>query len=165
MNVFLTGARGVGKSFALRAAVELLGLRAKGFATVFYRTETERALYIRPWDEEPLYVPERLAAVMREDGPVGNTDVFDGFGSLCLRNALRDGELIIMDELGFLEKDAAEFRKAVTEALLSDIPVLAVIRQGFPAWTREAAKTGTVITVDERNRDDVPQIAAEAIRR
>ena len=159
MNVFLTGARGVGKSFALRAAVELLGLRAKGFATVFYRTETERALYIRPWDEEP------LAAVMREDGPVGNTDVFDGFGSLCLRNALRDGELIIMDELGFLEKDAAEFRKAVTEALLSDIPVLAVIRQGFPSWTREAAKTGTVITVDERNRDDVPQIAAEAIRR
>ncbi|MBO4330762.1 MAG: hypothetical protein J5827_01655 [Oscillospiraceae bacterium] len=165
MNVFLTGERGVGKSFALRAAVGLLGLKAKGFATVFAQTGAERALYIRPWDEEPLYVPERLAAVMGEDGPRVNTDVFDRFGSLCLRGAIGDGELIIMDELGFMEKDAGEFRKAVTEALLSDKPVLGVIRQGLPAWTREAARLGTVLTVDRRNRDDIPLIAAEAIRR
>ncbi|MBP5166432.1 MAG: hypothetical protein ILP09_04155, partial [Oscillospiraceae bacterium] len=72
MNVFLTGDRGVGKSFALRAAVSLLGLRAKGFVTVFRQTETERALYIQPWGEEPLYIPERLAAVMEKDGPKVN---------------------------------------------------------------------------------------------
>ena len=37
-----------------------------------------------------------------------------------------------MDELGFLEADAVEFRRAVLDTLDGERPVLGVIRKGLP---------------------------------
>ena len=55
----------------------------------------------------------------------GWPEVFDGLGVELLR--AQPGSLILMDELGFLEQDAAAFRREVLRCLDGSIPVLAVI--------------------------------------
>lgn len=53
-------------------------------------------------------------------------EVFDTLGVSLLR-ANPDG-IVVMDELGFMERDAKVFRAAVLARLDDDIPVLAVIK-------------------------------------
>lgn len=55
------------------------------------------------------------------------TATFETYGTALIRSA-RPGGLIIMDEIGHMEKDASLFLRAVFEALDGDIPVLASVR-------------------------------------
>ena len=55
------------------------------------------------------------------------TETFDTYGTSLIRSA-QPGGLLIMDEIGHMEKDAPLFLQAVFEALDSDIPVLASVR-------------------------------------
>lgn len=155
----------MGKSFALGAALRLLGKRAGGFATVFGQDgDGARCLYIQPWGEKYLFEPERIAARETAGAWKADTETFDKFGVQCLRRASESAEIIVMDELGFLEKDAELFRKAVLETLKAGIPVLGVIRQGMPGWTGQAAGQGRVIEVTEDNRDKIPEMISEMLK-
>ena len=55
------------------------------------------------------------------------TATFETYGTALIRSA-RPGGLIIMDEIGHMEKDARLFLQAVFDALDGDIPVLASVR-------------------------------------
>ena len=55
------------------------------------------------------------------------TETFETYGTALIRSARPDG-LLIMDEIGHLEKDARLFLQAVFDALNGDIPVLASVR-------------------------------------
>ena len=55
------------------------------------------------------------------------TETFETYGTALIRSARPEG-LIIMDEIGHLEKDARLFLQAVFDALNGDIPVLASVR-------------------------------------
>lgn len=56
-----------------------------------------------------------------------STEAFEIYGTALIRSARPEG-LIIMDEIGHLEKDARLFLQAVFDALNGDIPVLASVR-------------------------------------
>ena len=55
------------------------------------------------------------------------TETFETYGTALIRSA-RPGGLIIMDEIGHMEKDARLFLQAIFDALDGDIPVLASVR-------------------------------------
>ena len=55
------------------------------------------------------------------------TETFDTYGTALIRSA-RPGGLLIMDEIGHMEKDAHLFLQTVFEALDGDIPILASVR-------------------------------------
>ena len=54
-------------------------------------------------------------------------EVFDTYGTQLIHSASKK-ELIIMDEIGFIEEKAEQFQKAVLSAFDSNIPVLAAIK-------------------------------------
>ena len=56
------------------------------------------------------------------------TAAFDSYGVRCLE-AQPDG-IIVMDELGFMEKDAGKFCSRVLELFDGDIPILATAKSG-----------------------------------
>ena len=68
--------------------------------------------------------------------PVIKNEIFDFAGEEYLEKIKDDTKLIIMDELGFLEKDAAIFEKAVIKRLKGDIPILGVIKAEKTQWHR-----------------------------
>ncbi len=157
MTIFLTGGRGVGKSTALRRALKGCGMGIGGFMTDFgdTRYEETRTLWLLPWGHTPDFSRGEVCARLGPGGRQVFPEVFDRLGAELLRRAGEDPAcgLILMDELGFLEADAAGFRAAVLEALAGPKPVLGVVRLGFGVWG--GAPLGEVWDVTEDNRDAV----------
>ena len=166
MTVFLTGQRGVGKSTALRRALAGCGLRIGGFMTDFGETRyaEDKTLWLLPWGEEPDFSAGEVCARMGPEGRLVRPEVFDGLGAALLRDSAHDPAcgLILMDELGFLEAEAARFRAAVLSVLAGPKPVMGVVRQGLGAW--QGVDLGEVWEVTEENREEVTFRLRQRIR-
>ena len=160
MPLFLTGARQVGKSTALRRALAASGLRYGGVMTRFDSRHGERKLYLLPYSASealPEDLPEsHICARMGAEGRRADPAVFDTLGASLLREAALDPavDILVIDELGFLEAEAEGFRAAVYEALQGTKPVLGVVREGLGAWSE--APLGELIEVTEGNREEIP---------
>ena len=180
MHIFLQGRRGVGKSTVIRSALDILSgsvpLSFGGFFTwnsgkddprVYMRPAFQGAEFKRGYisvcsAEGEMYL---LASWDTEKGGMScNTQGFERDGTRLLENS-RDSGLIIMDELGFLESDAARFKQAVMDTLAGDVPVLGVLRLGGVPWHEEIKRNPRVTLVDvtEENRDTLPGELAERL--
>ena len=98
---------------------------------------------------------DSVSAILSGGGPGGNL-VCVGRKGPFVKGCAGDPacDLILMDELGFLEADAPRFRASVLSVLTGPKPVLGVVRQGLGAW--RDAPLGEIWTVSESNRDAVP---------
>ena len=165
MTIFLTGDRGVGKSTALRRALAGCGLGIGGFMTDFgdSRYTENKTLWLLPWGEKPDFSAGEVCARMGPGGRQIFPEVFDGPGAALLEASASDPacDLILMDELGFLESEAARFRAAVLSALEGPRPVLGVVRLGLGAW-RDVG-LGEVWEVTEENREEVPRLLRQRL--
>ena len=119
-HLFLTGDKGVGKSTLARCL--LAGHTPCGFRTVRVTGVLDRpSVHLLPAVGG---VPS--AENLLFYGGAYSCDRFDTLGTAALRD--RDGEDLLMDELGFLERDAHRFQEAVLAALKGDQPVLAAVK-------------------------------------
>lgn len=162
-HVLLTGEIGSGKSTALQKTLLLLGLSAKGLQTYYpqARGGAERKLYLRGWGETD-------AGVFLANLPGGDlaetARVFDEAGCALLERA-KDAEVIVIDEIGRLERDAACYHAALAACLEGGVPVLAVVRKLKAPWADwiRSHENATLIEVTPENRDSVPEMAAALI--
>lgn len=149
-HLFFTGRRGVGKSTLVRAAIE--GRRIGGFFT--------------KWVEGVLERPSvHLLRAGTADVPSAENLLFCCGGSADIQRfeqlgcgALADTagcDVLVMDELGPHEAQAAAFQQAVLRALDGAVPIIGVLQQAESAFLdRVAAHPGVrLITVTEENRD------------
>lgn len=130
-NYFLTGCPGAGKSTIIRKLTAGIG-GVGGFKTVMRRGDAQGRfrVYIMPYgaDDEGLSELEPVAVRDREANSFrAFPEVFDREGAAILR-AAADCDLIVMDEIGFMEAEAFVFQKAVLDALDGAVPVLGVIK-------------------------------------
>ncbi|MBR2943314.1 MAG: AAA family ATPase [Clostridia bacterium] len=162
MHVLLTGEIGAGKSTALRRTLERLpGAAAMGLQTYYEepRGTMERTLYLRAWgDTERGHFITHLPA----GKPENCAAVFDGEGCALLHRAQEKAQLIVIDEIGRLERDACLYHKALLACLDADVPVLAVIRKHKAAWADSIRShpKAALIEVTQENREAVPAQAA-----
>ncbi|MFW6181167.1 MAG: nucleoside-triphosphatase [Spirochaetota bacterium] len=124
-NVLVTGRRGAGKSTVIREALRAFGRPAGGFLT-------ERARCTRGTRVVMRDILTGLQATVAETGPGGTRRVypraFEEVGVSALERARLRAEVVVMDELGFLELGSPVFMEAVLSALDGDKPVLAAVR-------------------------------------
>ena len=167
-HIVLWGQRGVGKSTLARRLLEDWEGPVRGFITRSSPPDADgfRSIY--------LYAADDPAPVEHTRNRIGRTDraahtmwpeVFDGLGVELLR--AEPGSLILMDELGFLEQDAAVFRREVLRCLDGSIPVLAVIKHKthIPFLQQIRAHPRVQLyEVTEENRDDLPAELSPLIR-
>ncbi len=156
-KLILTGERGAGKSTLCDALVREYGKRTAGLKTLFKedRKSPHSFLYACGWGEEAVFDEAHIIARFGGGRPEALTGVFDTYCAGLIDRAVdsRSCELIVIDELGFLEKEALKFKSAVLRALDCPKPLIAVVRQGLPGWTGEAAERGSLFEVREENRD------------
>ena len=168
MHVFLTGDRGVGKSRAAAAAAALIRRPCRGFRTAF-RTEDRHAsmLYLLPAEEETFAGEAYPVAAWRDGKLTPLEGAFDTWGVKLLREARQHPDaLILMDECGHVEKDAAAFQQEIIACLDGNIPVLGVLRRDQPWHEMIRRHPGVrVLEVTVQNRERLPQQIAELIRR
>lgn len=131
-----------------------------GFRTGFGpgREAVCRSLYLWPAWETPQWDEHHTVARFDERGAYPLTGRFDALGCAALSRA--GAQLLVMDECGRLEKDAALFQHAVLAALSGPVPILGVVREGLPEWTAAIAAHPRVelLTVTQENRDTLPRL-------
>ena len=168
-HIFLTGEVRSGKSTVLEKVLGELNAAVGGFRSGSgdARGEQERWLYL--WDAagEPICEEANRVAYITQEERRAYPERFDALGCDILRRA-REGnaDLILMDECGFLERDAKEFQVEILRTLDGDIPVLGVVRLRSSGWT-DAIRNHpevTLITVTEENRDELPGQIVDSLK-
>jgi len=163
MHVFLTGDIRVGKTTIINKFISYTGLSADGFAT-YWVTDggSFRSLYLSPYspyDVELQYDKRHLIARDSKRQPLFSADmvrVFDVHGSEILKNSGKH-DVIVMDELGFLETASAIFQRAVMRHISGDVPILGVIKPKQTEFldTVRAHPNVEICEVTVENREDV----------
>jgi nucleoside-triphosphatase len=165
-HIFLTGERNVGKSTIISRITAGLDFIPKGFNTLPGSRSADDGtdyIYILPYGtrlDENAGIPPVACRRWDEDnsGPPFSAypEIFDTLGADILKNS-GGAKLIIMDELGFMEKDAHIFQREVLNRLDGDIPILGVIKPKHTPFldSIRAHENVTTIEVTVENRESV----------
>lgn len=161
LHLLICGDVGVGKSTLIGRLLEHNTRPLCGFATKRIPVPGADGLcpvYLHPAAQavsERVYGRDNLIGKCDRRHSLRFPQVFDTLGVELLR-APEDG-LILMDELGFLENDAARFRGAVLRALDGSIPVLAAVKSRDTEFLRavKAHSNAELISITEQNRGEL----------
>lgn len=129
-HVLLYGERGVGKSTMIEKLLQICTVPVYGFVTKATprRADGYHSIYIYPAGSQKRFMSaENHVGDCNGRQRTVNGQVFDSLGVSYLLQANADG-ILVMDELGFMEKDSAAFCQAVLNCLEQDIPVLAAVK-------------------------------------
>lgn len=126
-NIFLTGDLHVGKSTLIRQVLSQFNfLKIGGFFCEAIIEKNKKTGYkmISFIGEEQTFAHLNLNTGVKYSEFFVDLKIFDTFGVDLLQCAMHTDQIIIMDELGVMEKDALHFQKVVQKCLASSIPVL-----------------------------------------
>ena len=167
-HIVLQGEKGVGKSTLIRRLAKEMKCTAGGYLTRAVTNQEKGCREVFMYPVSFIYDSDDQDTAARENGKLcGITsdgvkevypDVFDAYGTQLIRSASLK-QLIIMDEIGFMEEKAEQFKKAVLAAFAGDIPVIASIKSGrISSPFLEAVRSHRnvqLIELCETNRDKV----------
>jgi len=150
-NIFIEGDIKVGKSYALEKILKMLNVKYGGFKTVpIYKDDKKVGFKLI----DLLTNEGDIVATYNIDGNlIVNSDIFDELGVKALENGLKKSDLIVMDELGFLEDNSYKFKEKVFEVLNSDKKVLAVIKEKKNEFLNKISNLGKVFKIENNNKE------------
>jgi nucleoside-triphosphatase len=160
-HLLICGEIGVGKSTLIRRLLVHSRRPLAGFFTKRIPTLDGDGLspvYIHPAAQsvqERSYGPENLVGRCGGGGIFRYPEAFDTLGvKLLYADA---GDLILMDELGFLENEAEKFRCGVLRALDGEIPVLAAVKSRDTEFLEKVRNhpNAEVFRITKQNRDSL----------
>lgn len=159
-NVFVTGKKGIGKSTLLKKILEDIASSLGGFMQ-------EKIL-----NEKISFFNVISLYDLNDNYIIGSYDIkkncvyplienFNIISKNVLNKSLYHRELIILDELGFLEEGSELFKETIYKILDSNKPVLGVLKECNTDFINKIQnrKDVCVIKIDELNRDSIkPEI-------
>jgi len=161
-NIFIEGDIKVGKSYVLEKTLKILNIKYGGFKTIpIYKEDKKVAFKLI----DLLTNEENVVATYNIDGNlIVNSDIFDELGVKALENGLKKSDLIVMDELGFLEDNSNKFKEKVFEVLNSDKNVLAVIKEKKNKFLNEISNLGEVFKIENDNKEMIINKIVDEVR-
>lgn len=130
-HIIIAGKRHVGKTTLVNHLLEGREEPVYGFRTVAGKSMRKgyRSFFIHPAGaDERIESEENHIGDGNGVGPVGYPDAFNNYGIRCLQ--AEPGGIIVMDELGFMEKDAEKFCAKVLDLFDGNIQIIATAKAG-----------------------------------
>ena len=131
-HTLIIGKRQTGKSTLIQKVIGALGCTVSGFETKKETDLTDGLLgspvYIYPAGQPHRQTPDNLLGYCRAHHAEVQKEAFDRAARL-IADAKDKGELIVMDEIGFLETCSERFCTEVLSRLDGEKPVLAAVKQ------------------------------------
>lgn len=158
-NILVTGRPGCGKTTLVERVAAVLGENAGGFTSTEIRGPRGRLGFaIRTLDgKEGVLAHVNHRSTHRVGRYRVNIGDVDAVAVPAVRDALRDGRIVIIDEIARMELFSASFRDAVREALDAPRRVLATVQLRRDAFLDaiRARDDVTIFTMAPGNRDDL----------
>ena len=159
-HILICGPVGVGKTTLVSRLLEGSERRISGYVTKIMKRRDDG------WNEIYMYPPgkECEAVLFAECDEVHrkvNTDVFETAGTELL-SRVRPGDIILMDEIGFLEEQAPAFTARVLELLDGDITVLGTVKNSHSdsAYLNAIRNhpNADIYNITEKNRNELYEL-------
>ena len=157
-NIFLTGPRQIGKSTALRRFLADYPGRITGFLTRW--SPDGETLHMMSAAQPEGFTADNIIARRSDRGLRPDPAAFDRIGCQLLS---QPADLIIMDELGFMEREAEAFCAMIWQCLSGTTPVVGVVRQNGSIFMEQLQQdpNTAIWNLDGSNRDTIPGLLAE----
>jgi len=158
----------VGKTTVLKRAVKRLGGHAGGFYTDEIRNVGRRQGFkiVTLDGQEGILSHMDIKGAPRVSRYGVNLKDLDEIAVEAVRRAITESDYIVIDEIGKMELFSEEFRKAVTEAVQSEKPVLGTVMATRDPWvdSLKALPQVTVIEVTQDNREQMVPLVMELLQ-
>lgn len=168
-NIFLTGSIHSGKSTIINKVIDRLpGFKIYGFRTIpIFENGIKKGFYLKSFDGfKKIFAHTDLKQTEQFD--IYNFDyaVFEGFGVSILRQALLADDVIVMDEIGMMEKNAATFCTLINECLDAPKLVLGAFQKRATWFLKilENRVDTKIFPVSDANRNALPDQILSLIR-
>ncbi len=161
MKILITGKPGCGKTTLLARVAQALGRKAGGMITREIRERGRRVgFYVENLitKESATFAHAGFPKAKRVGRYGVDTAALERVGVRAIQQALRECELVLIDEIGPMELYSDAFIRAVERAFSSPKHVLASIhfKSKHPLITSLKSRRGVVLyTISEENREEV----------
>lgn len=158
MHILIVGPRQVGKSTLINKVIQAADRPVWGFVT---KKESD---FLIPDHGHPVYIydavgprirsKENLVGYCWNHHPEVYTEVFNNYAKK-LQCEPPKGSIILMDEIGFMESKADDFRNAILKHLNGEVPVIASVKDKSNPFL-DAVKSHPnckVFQISEENRE------------
>lgn len=160
-NIILEGEIKSGKSYILNSVLKKLNIKYGGFLTYPYYLNKRRLGFKL---KDILTNEESVIAIHNIDGSlIIFPDVFDDLGVRSLENGYKNCDLIVMDELGFLEENSYKFKEKVIEILNSNKRCFVVIKNKKNTFLKIVSDYGKVFKVNNENKEELIQMILKEV--
>jgi len=158
-HIFLTGEKQVGKSTLVSAVLSKTGLKYKGMKSVsVFDDNGNRNVYLIPAEAENPDFTTLAGVCTNRHLTEKHPEVFDSAG-LSLIEPAEDTQLLVIDEIGRIEKDASAYSQKVLSLLeRTDIHVLGVLQMNADTPLAEAIRKHPNVktfVIKETNRENL----------
>lgn len=161
-HIFLTGEKQSGKTTVLEKSLAQLEMEMFGYQTKPYEIAGQRKGHymhcLSPLEAFENDFPISIRVAEKKSIPV--TETFETLGVRILEQAKSSSGLLVVDELGRLERDAVEFQQmlfACMDVLPLVVGVLQKTNAEFIAAIKQRADV-QIIEVNEGNRESLPEV-------
>ena len=161
-NVFLTGSIKCGKSTLINNILEKLNTSYSGYRTLpYYINNVQQGFYIEGcMENENICKP--ISVKIEDYKMIPIVETFEIIGVNILKKSVEDlkSEIILLDEIGFLEKEAYKFKKEIINCLDNNKFVIGVLRKMNDEFIdyikrREDTLVIDIENIDYESREDV----------
>ena len=157
--LLLTGQPGTGKTALIKEALARTEVKGGGFYTEEIRTGGIRQGFriATPDGQEAILAHADISSPHQVSRYRVDTEALDGVAVSALRRALKEADLIVIDEIGKMELLSSQFREATMQAINSGKKVLGTIMLNPHPFADEIKRHPQVETVlvTKGNRADV----------
>jgi len=157
--LLLTGKPGTGKTALIKEALARTKVKGGGFYTEEIRTGGIRQGFriVALDGQEAILAHVSISSPYQVSKYRVDTDALDRVGVAALRQALKESDLVVIDEIGKMELLSPQFKEAVTQAIDSGKKVLGTIMLN-PHPFADEIKRHHEVEVLLVTRDNRPQV-------
>lgn len=148
-KIFLTGASGTGKSYVIAQLRKQIQMNQSGFLTLpYWKEDGSRGGFCLHsiLEIKQTHFDVRFS-YQCEERPYVINGVFDEFG-VAILNETKPDDLLIMDELGKLEKNETKFINKVLELVEHHTHMLGVLKKCDVQWLKQIKQRDDVMVLD-----------------
>ncbi|MDP8227296.1 MAG: NTPase [Candidatus Celaenobacter polaris] len=166
-NILITGYPRVGKTTLVNKIIKQLSCKIDGFYTHEMRENGRRTgFYITDFDGNRMVMAsDKSNSPYRVNKYGVNIDAFEKIGIPAMERAMKNADLIVIDEIGRMEMFSPKFCNMLRTVFDSEKPLLATIKKIDCELTKELKQREDVIIfeVTANNRDTILSKILEAI--